>query len=117
MEILDQADVPPWLTPPPAYLRLLRLNLVNLEPWHLLDAPSAVRRTSGLRQRYPNRTLFAFAARQDCDDVACWEEGVSSRVQIIHDFAEAGWEQRENRGFDSLWDWFRTAVEEMIEFE
>jgi len=38
MEILDQKDVPEWLILPPEYLRMVRLNVVHLEPWHLLDA-------------------------------------------------------------------------------
>jgi hypothetical protein len=116
-ENLDWNNVPNWLALPPEYLRLLRLNIVNLEPWHLLDASTAARRTQGLQHRYPDRKLFVFAERRDCDDVACWEEGQAGRVRIIHDFATTGWEERGNRGFDSFWDWFRAAIEEMIEFE
>jgi hypothetical protein len=34
---------------------------------------------------------------------------------IVHDFASEGTELRQR--FDTFWDWFRTAVEDMVLFE
>jgi hypothetical protein len=31
-------------------------------------------------------------------------------VFIVHDFASAGWE--DEGGFENVWSWFRSAVEE-----
>ena len=61
---------------------------------------------------YPQRKLIPFARRDDGDDIACFEVGKENRVQIIHDFASAGYEQRKE--YECFWDWFRDAVEEMI---
>ena len=40
------------------------------------------------------------------------EDSVWRRNVIIHDYCEPGWEQRGE--YDSFWDWFMEAVEEMI---
>ena len=56
-----------------------------------------------------------FAYRQDNDDVACIEPGDPAKVLIVHDFASSGWQERQR--FDSFWDWYRSAIEDMIAFE
>jgi hypothetical protein len=68
-----------------------------------------------LKERYPERDLFAFAARLDNGDIACWEQGVTSQVLVMHDFASEGYTNR--RVFDSFWNWFRNATEDMIQHE
>ena len=40
--------------------------------------------------------------------------GKSNRVQLIHDFAAEGWEQREE--FNDFWEWGEYAVNCMIEY-
>jgi hypothetical protein len=86
-----------------------------MTPWHVLDGKQALERFDGLAKRYPSRELFPFAYRQDNDDVACWENGMSEKVFIIHDFASPGFE---NEGFfDDVWSWFRTAIEETISWD
>ena len=72
-------------------------------------------RIKGLIQRYPDRRLIPFARRGDNDDIACFEVNKGEQVMIIHDFASIGYEQREC--FDTFWEWFRYAIELMIEFE
>lgn len=116
MEILSPKEIPEWLQQyPPEYLRLIDQNIVKFSPWYFLDSKLARLRYDGLQKRYPNRHLFAFAARLDNDDIACWESGKPGQVLIIHDFASEGFANRKE--FASFWDWFRAAIEEMITFE
>ena len=55
-----------------------------------------------------------FAKRGDCDDTACFEIGKGNKVQLIHDFAAEGWEQRKE--FNDFWEWVEYAVKCMIEY-
>ena len=50
----------------------------------------------------------------DNDDIACFEIGFNNEVKIIHDFASAGYEQKKK--YQTFWDWFKDAIEEMIEY-
>ena len=71
-------------------------------------------RLKGVTERYPNRKLIPFARRDDNDDIACFEVGKGEKVQIIHDFASEGYEQRNE--YNDFWDWLKDAIDEMIEF-
>jgi hypothetical protein len=116
VEILNANEIPKWLDQYPSeYLRLVDQNIVKFAPWYLSDAKLARLRNEGLLKRYPDRRLFAFAARFDNDDIACWESGKAGRSVILHDFAWEGFANRKE--FASFWDWFRAAIEEMIVFE
>jgi len=110
METLKQ--IPKWLEYPPEYLLLVEQNIVKFAPWYLLDEKLSRLRYAGIQERYPNRRLFAFAARLDNDDIACWEDGKFGRVLIIHDFASEG--SADRKEFASFWHWFRAAIDEMI---
>lgn len=77
-----------------------------------MEAQQAVARFGDLAKRYPTRTVFPFAYRQDNDDLACWSKDTGEKVFVIHDFASPGWENE--AAFDDLWSWFRSAVEETI---
>ena len=48
----------------------------------------------GIAGKVPKQKVIPFAKRGDCDDTACFEIGKSNKVQLIHDFATEGWEQR-----------------------
>ena len=113
--IVPEDQRPSWLKYPTAILRLVEQGLIHLTPWHLMEADRALARARGLSERYPSRQLFPFAYRQDNDDVACLAKDEGQRVFVIHDFAEAGWEDEGT--FDDVWAWFRSAVEETIEWE
>ena len=79
---------------PKSFQKIIELNLVDFDIWHLLDSDWAAELYQGLQTRYPNRKLIPFAKRSDCDDTACFEIGKGGKVQLIHDFADPGWEQR-----------------------
>jgi len=105
-------DVPVEL--PEGLLRILNNNIVDLTPWHVLPRELAVKRLRSMRQRY-TRKYVPFAYRQDNDDMACIDVANPEGIVIVHDFASEGTELRKR--FDTFWDWFRAAVEDMILFE
>jgi hypothetical protein len=99
---------------PEAYEKLLELKLFDFDIWYLMPEEQAQRRLLGLQERYPGRKLVPFARRDDNDDIACFEVGKENRVQIIHDFASLGFEQRAE--LQDLWEWVQNAVKEMVEY-
>lgn len=99
---------------PESYERLVELDLVNFDIWFLMESEQATNIYSGMKKRYPNRKLIPFAKRVDNDDTACFEIGKGSKVQLIHDFASEGFEQRKE--FDDFWDWVECAMKEMIDY-
>lgn len=115
IKILGKSELPSDFVYPDSYLKTVRLNLIELEPWYFMDKQDVIQRIQGMRIRYPNRILIPFARRGDNDDVACFETNFGEKVQIIHDFASVGYEQRKT--FDSFWDWFREAIDDMIQFD
>jgi hypothetical protein len=116
MKTLDSGELPPWLTKyPPEYLSLIEKNLLIFSPWYLLDETLVKIRNEGLKQRFPQQELFAFAARQDNDDIACWRSDNPKKVFILHDFSSESNASRAE--FSSFWEWFRSAINDMIEFE
>ncbi len=115
IELLDKSILPVGFSYPESFLRILNLNLVDLDLWYIMDKEQMMYRYEGLKGRYPNRVLIPFAKRDDNDDIACFEQNKGEEVKIIHDFASSGYEQR--KCYKTFWDWFRDAIEEMIEFE
>ena len=99
---------------PEEYLRIETQNLLNLKPWIILDRKDAKDKFHGLQSRYPDKILMPFAIRIDSDDVACFEINIANKIVIIHDYSKSGWEQVSE--FDNFWEWFKTAVEDMIEY-
>jgi hypothetical protein len=115
VQLLTEDELPARWRYPAAFLRFVRHGLTDLEPWYILEGEPLRVRTRGLRERYPSRVLLPFARRSDCDDGACWDAREPVRVQLIHDFAAPGWEQRET--LPDFYAWIRRAVEDMIEFD
>lgn len=97
---------------PREFLRIVNLNLVNFDWWYLLNKEHMEFRIKQLKERYPHRKLIPFARRDDGDDIACFEVGKGDKVQIVHDYSSPGYEQRKE--YACFWDWFRDAIEEMI---
>lgn len=116
VNLLPTNLLPTGFVYPPEFLFLVDSRIVFFPPWQLLFEDWAKTRAEGLRKRYPNRQLVPFARRFNTDDVACWEGDDNQNVIVVHDFASAGWEDRNER-YDSFWGWYRSAIHEMIEFE
>lgn len=100
---------------PSSYLKVVALGMMDFENWFLLSDDLVKNRHNSMKQRYKNRNLVPFAKRGDCDDVACFEIGQGERVFIVHDYADEGWERRQE--FDDFWAWFISAIKELIEIE
>lgn len=99
---------------PDAFMKTVELNLIDFDVWYILDKESFFERYKGLKERYPTRMLIPFARRDDCDDVACFEVNKPDKVEIIHDFASVGFEQRKE--YSNFWEWLKSAIDKMIEF-
>lgn len=97
----------------------LEHGLVDLDPWILIPSDGQVNtRSAAVNGRYPGREVLCFAERQDTDDVACIVLGPSvdhaaGQVLIIHDFAKAGSEV--DAVFSDFWEWFKAAVDDVID--
>ncbi|MFN4086538.1 MAG: hypothetical protein ACK4LB_11400 [Spirosomataceae bacterium] len=113
--LIAKNELPEWFNYPESFLKIVEQNLIDLSPWHILSNELLKAKYEGLKERYPKRNLIPFARRYDNDDVACWEQSNPESVVIIHDYASDGWERREI--YESFWDWFRVAINQMIEFQ
>lgn len=106
------------ITLPHGYQEAKNLNLVNLHPWHLVSDEEFDYLFAGVNKRYPDRSVVPFARRTDSDDVACFvirdSEQEAGQVVVVHDFASSGYEVVAR--MEKFWDWFRYAVNEMIEW-
>lgn len=100
---------------PLEYEYFLSNNIIHFKPWEVISGDRMNLKQKGLNERFPNANLIPFAVRTDCDDVACFDLNTSEKqVIIIHDYSSVGWERRAI--YNTFWDWFRQAVEDMIEF-
>lgn len=115
MHLLNKSDLPNGFEYPLEFAKIIKQGIVDLDPWVILDGDHLKDRFIGLKERYKRRTLIPFARRLEDDDLACWDTSMDAKVVIIHDFASEGWEER--KIFDTFWDWFRSAVDDMIEHD
>ena len=113
MELYNASSKYPDFEYPYGLEKVAELGLVDLDIWFLMDAPFAESYSTSMAERYPERKLVPFAKRTDNDDVACFEVGKPGKIEIIHDFADPGWEQRAE--YDDFWEWFADAVSLLIE--
>jgi hypothetical protein len=114
IDILQPDDLDVGIRPPQGLLRLVEQNLIDLTPWHIMPRELARKRLHGLRQCY-SRRYVPFARGQDNDDLAVMAPENPERIVVIHDFSDEGSEVVAE--FSSFWDWFRTAIEDMVGFE
>ena len=87
--------------------RLLKSE-VDPPGWELLPCDRFHRIMQGMMRRYPQRKLVPFAVRMCNDDTACCEVGKGETIQIIHDFASPGWEQR--REYANVQAWLKAEA-------
>jgi hypothetical protein len=113
-EMLRPDDLDVAMQMPNELRRIMSQGLTKLVPWHIMDRELAKKRMSGMRTRYRVRYV-PFARRQDNDDVACFDPDLPGQVVVVHDFAGEGTERHAQ--YSTFWDWFRSAIEDMIAFE
>lgn len=111
--LLTNEEINNNFTYPQEFLRIVEQNLLDFDPWIILQGERLRIRYQGLQDRYPNRLLIPFARREDNDDVACWEVG-NDKIFIIHDYSTQGYENKKE--IDNFWDWLREALEATIEY-
>jgi len=112
MDLLIENELPRGFRYPEEFLKIVGLNLVDISPWIVMEGNYLKDRYEGLKKRYPSRLIIPFARRLDNDDLACWSLDAPSSVFIVHDFALEGWEQK--HVYKDFWEWFRKAIEDMI---
>lgn len=113
MELFDVSSFYEEFCYPSQIIKAAELGLVDFDYWYFMSQSDVASRMPALMERYPNRKLVPFARRDDCDDIACFEIGKEDCVQIIHDFASAGWEQRGE--YLDFWAWMKSAIDELAE--
>ncbi|MCA7974573.1 hypothetical protein LGM42_32370 [Burkholderia sp. AU39826] len=114
-DLLNETERPTWFSYPRHFVRAVDLNILNLDPWQLLEGKWLRVRLEGLAKRYPDRQLVPFFRDTSSDDIACWETGKGERVQIVHDFASPGWECAGE--FENFLDWYKATAEIALDFE
>lgn len=106
---------------PRGYDWLIQRSLVSfegggpLQPWHFLPEG----KTFSLRERWPSvkgPNLVAFARRQDCDDLACFEVSGNKavRVALVHGWTPEGYAV--TKSYPNFWEWFRSTIDDIAEW-
>ncbi len=113
-ELLTVDSLPLDFEYPPEFIRTVELGITDLEPWKVLTGERLRFTYVGLRKRYPGEEYIPFAARQDNDDIACWQR-TPPEVLTVHDFASPGWE-KQGRLLPNFHAWLRVALEDCIEW-
>ena len=114
IELPLDKDLPDSFRYPKEFLWILGNGINHLTPWIILDKKFILSRYNSLKERYPSRNLFPFAFRQDCDDLACWDLNDNNKIKIIEDYSRAN--PSEDDEYNSFLDWFKQAIEDMIDF-
>jgi hypothetical protein len=111
--LAEKTDLPHWFEYPEGFRVLVQQGLVDFAPWHLADIYFARKTYPFLRDRY-SRELFPLARRQGSDDLACVEKDTGEIVKIVNGYTSSGHEVEGE--FETFWIWFRSAIDELIEF-
>lgn len=88
-----------------------------LQPWYLLPAEEVFSVSDRWPQPKNAGEVYAFARRQDSDDLACFavvQESHEPNVLLIHGWTPEGYEVVAR--FDSIWDWLRSVIDDIREW-
>jgi len=108
--------LPEWFSYPAEHKRVLELKIDNLDPWYYYSEQEVVSEYNSLKGRFPGLDLVPFAKKDGTDYVVCWEKsGGNEKVFMVADYMSDGWSYKTE--YSSYWDWFRLAVNDMIEQE
>jgi len=99
---------------PDALERLVALKLINFDLWYLMSAEQSRVILNQLKMNCNCKGLVPFARRGDNEDIACFEIENNEKVIVLKNCEYLGYRPRQV--FDSVWDWFRDAIEIMIAF-
>lgn len=109
---------------PRGYYWLLERGLVSyddnfgpLQPWFYLPEKHSFWLEERWRQEEINEHSFAFAKRQDNDELACMvfnSQGDFLRIDLIVGWIGDGYELKGR--FNSFWDWMKHVVDDIGEW-
>lgn len=86
-----------------------------LQPWYLLPPEQVFSVSDRWPRAAETSQLYAFARRQDCDDLACFKEDAPQPgVVVVHGWTPDGYEVVAR--FDSIWEWLRKVVRDIEEW-
>jgi len=114
VEILNTDDFGVTFNYPDALERLVALKLINFDLWYLMSKEQSMVILRQMKMNCNRKDLIPFARRGDNEDVACFEIGNNEKVVVLRNCEHLGYRPRQV--FDSVWDWFRDAIEIMIAF-
>jgi hypothetical protein len=107
---------------PQGYRWLIERGLIgfvpfsSLQPWHYLRAEEVF----DLSARWPDSSrkarLVAFARRQDCDDLACFEvvSETVTHIVLVHGWTPGGYEIVAT--FESFWEWLKSVMDDVADW-
>jgi len=113
-EILETGNLEFIFDYPEALERLVALKLINFDLWYLMSKEQSMVILRQMKMNCNRKDLIPFARRGDNEDVACFEIGNNEKVVVLRNCEHLGYRPRQV--FDSVWDWFRDAIEIMIAF-
>lgn len=99
---------------PDALERLIALNLINFDLWYLMKREQAEDMIHKFKSREKEYKYIPFARRGDNEDVACFDYMNREKVVIFKQCDYLGYHPYKT--YNSVWDWFRDAIELMIAF-
>lgn len=104
---------------PPMYRWLIEKESVAfvesgpLEPWHFLDSSAVFEIAKKWPRGLFQKRLVAFARRQDCDDIACFEIRGSRAVSVvlIHGWTPEGYSV--DAEYPTFREWLKAVVDDI----
>jgi hypothetical protein len=88
----------------------------QLQPWYYLPKEECFW-VSDVWNNVIDRRLFAYARRQDCDDIACFsvsEDGDVLGVVLIHGWTDNGFDICKE--YPEFWDWLKDVINDISEW-
>jgi hypothetical protein len=110
---LDESELPAGFVYPDAFLRVVRLNLVDIPPWELMLGDALRQWQRGITTRYPDLVLVFIGRRDATDEVACFDAS-DGRVLEFEDFQGQVLPFATSRDFRA---WFHKIVDEMFGYD
>ena len=113
---LQPEEQPAWLKYPAVFTRVLEAKLTDFHPWHILPREKVLSLRELLASHfYPEEALVPLAHKTDSDEVACFDKANPRGITIFN--LEFRGRSGRVRTYSSFYDWFRSAVNDFLEFE
>ncbi len=89
-----------------------------LQPWYFLNEEDVFSATEKWPTGPSTVALLAFARRQDCDDIACFEpsKGDTNAVTVIQGWTSQGQGYEIVTRCATFWDWMKSVIDDIAEW-